>query len=286
MSILLLSRAGTSFHPATHTPLTLEQGDNCANISSSLGYLAESDFETWNVGVNCNNITAGDYYCVADYGNNLPLPSTVSELPSPVQSGITPSCTSWYLATFGDTCDLIPQYFGTFSETQFFAWNPALGGTACTGLVPGDYYCVAGTSFQSKGYKIYFNTLIQCPAHPHHQPLQQYRVLCQQMVSVHSPSNREFQALALDTGLSHRKFAHSPMTTSYSLEHQNRQLHNNSRRKRYHGSGARRVESCFGIRLQRSYTQLFHLCGYAWRDCSDKYWFWLRLRLRIWLEHY
>ncbi len=110
-----------------------------------MGYFSVSEFETWNTGVACGTLTAGDYYCVADYSPaNLPMPSTMTTTPSPVQTGITSSCTAWYLAAFGDDCATIPQIFGTFSESDFLSWNPALGGTACAGLVPGDYYCVAG----------------------------------------------------------------------------------------------------------------------------------------------
>jgi hypothetical protein len=111
-----------------------------------MGYFSVSDIQTWNVGVNCNNLTVGDYYCVADYSSSdLPMPSTVTTTPAPVQTGITPSCTAWYLAASGDDCTTIPQIFGTFSEKDFLSWNPALGGKGCSNLVPGDYYCIAGT---------------------------------------------------------------------------------------------------------------------------------------------
>ena len=115
-----------------------------------MGYFSVADFQSWNVGVNCTGLVVGDFYCVAHYtASNLPMPSTVTVKPSPVQTGMTTGCTAWYLATFGDSCATIPQIFGTFLETDFLSWNPALGGTACSGLVPGDYYCVASTSFLS-----------------------------------------------------------------------------------------------------------------------------------------
>ncbi|KAK3933515.1 hypothetical protein QBC46DRAFT_326379 [Diplogelasinospora grovesii] len=119
-------------------------GDTCASLSQAMGYFSVSDFQTWNSGVNCNSaLTAGDYYCVANYSSsNLPMPSTVTTTPTPVQTGITAACTAWYLAAFGDDCAIIPQIFGTFSQSDFLTWNPALGSN-CAGLVPGDYYCVA-----------------------------------------------------------------------------------------------------------------------------------------------
>jgi hypothetical protein len=109
-------------------------------VTTTLGYLEVADFQKWNLGVDCTNLTNA-YYCVANF-TSLPLPSTASVLPSPIQSGIAPSCTSWYQATVGDDCGLIPQYFQTFTTTDFFTWNPALK-SDCSGLVIGDYYCVA-----------------------------------------------------------------------------------------------------------------------------------------------
>ncbi|KAK0630525.1 hypothetical protein B0T17DRAFT_636671 [Bombardia bombarda] len=122
----------------------VKQGDTCATIAVELGYLGASDIPAWNSGANCAALIVGDYYCVANYdSSNLPMPSTVATAPSPTQTGIVGNCKAWYLATNSDTCDLIPQYFGTFSKTDFLSWNPALGGTSCTGLIPGDFYCVA-----------------------------------------------------------------------------------------------------------------------------------------------
>ncbi|PQE17035.1 hypothetical protein CJF30_00003757 [Rutstroemia sp. NJR-2017a BBW] len=128
--------------PAFHKSLQnhLPTGDTCSNVTSSLGYLEVAQFEEWNSGADCTNLENA-YYCVANF-TSLPLPSTASVLPSPVQSGIAPSCTSWYEATIGDDCDLIPQYFQTFTTADLLAWNPALG-SDCSGLVVGDYYCVA-----------------------------------------------------------------------------------------------------------------------------------------------
>ena len=115
---------------------------------SNLGYLSQGDIESWN-NMDCSSaLTAGEYYCVAFYADStsLPMPSTANTPPSSTQAGIISTCKSWYLATDGDSCDLIPLYFGTFDESTFLSWNPALGGTSCTGLVVGTYYCVAGKS--------------------------------------------------------------------------------------------------------------------------------------------
>ncbi|KAJ5153375.1 uncharacterized protein N7482_009853 [Penicillium canariense] len=120
-----------------------DEGDTCASIVASQGFLTEEEFLEWNpaVGADCSNIEKEYYYCIWN-GTTLPLPSTTNALPSPVQSGITSSCTAWYQASDGDNCDLIPEEFGTFSKSDFLNWNPAVQ-TDCSGLVMGDYYCVA-----------------------------------------------------------------------------------------------------------------------------------------------
>ncbi|KAJ5933735.1 carbohydrate-binding module family 50 protein [Penicillium verhagenii] len=119
-----------------------DEDDTCDSVISSLGYLDVNEFEDWNTGINCStSLTDGTYYCVANYTNN-PLPSTVSVLPSPVQTGIVSTCTGWYLADSDDTCEEIAEIFGTFSEDDFLSWNPAVG-SGCSNITAGDYYCVA-----------------------------------------------------------------------------------------------------------------------------------------------
>ncbi|KAJ5660691.1 carbohydrate-binding module family 50 protein [Penicillium longicatenatum] len=116
--------------------------DTCDNVTSSLGYLDVAEFEDWNTGINCStSLTDGTYYCVANFTSD-PLPSTVSVLPSPVQTGIVSTCVGWYLADDDDTCEDISDIFGTFDEADFISWNPAVG-SDCSGLTAGDYYCIA-----------------------------------------------------------------------------------------------------------------------------------------------
>lgn len=128
---------------ANRVPADTIEGDTCASIVASQGFLTEDQFIKWNpaVGTNCSNIETGYYYCIWN-GTTPPLPSTTNALPSPVQTGITSSCTAWYQASDGDDCDLIPEEFGTFSKSDFLNWNPAVQ-SDCSGLVMGDYYCVA-----------------------------------------------------------------------------------------------------------------------------------------------
>ncbi|KAI4182253.1 MAG: hypothetical protein LQ346_006628 [Caloplaca aetnensis] len=44
--------------------------------------------------------------------------------PSRTQSGIISSCTKYYQAVSGDSCEVISNKFGTFTVTQYQLWNP------------------------------------------------------------------------------------------------------------------------------------------------------------------
>lgn len=94
----------------------------------------------------------GNSYCVeVNYG----LPRTVTTtftttratiptgnpLPSPTQNGLIKSCTKFYFAKSGDTCDKIVGTYGTFSFADFLNWNPAVG-KDCSSLLAGTHYCV------------------------------------------------------------------------------------------------------------------------------------------------
>ncbi|KAK6815800.1 carbohydrate-binding module family 50 protein [Apiospora arundinis] len=114
-------------------------------------FLTQSQFLAWHpfLNGNCDGLWAGYYYCVwAGPSNALPPVSTVSvkppasSLPSP-PGGVTDTCTGWYEAGALDSCDDVVDIFGTFSRSQFEAWNPAAGAGAACSLVGGLYYCVA-----------------------------------------------------------------------------------------------------------------------------------------------
>lgn len=66
---------------------------------------------------------------------------TSSSKPSPTQDGLIKTCTAFYKAVKGDTCDTIAKAYVTFTTSQFIAWNPAVGAD-CTGLWAETYYCV------------------------------------------------------------------------------------------------------------------------------------------------
>lgn len=125
-------------------------GDSCTIIANKFGTFAVNDFEKWNpaVGIACTQLFSGYYYCVAvpstpdGRSSNTGFPIVGSAGPSPVQAGIVSKCTKYYQAVSGDTCRVIADKFGTFSVTEFEAWNPAVK-LDCSFLLLGYYYCIA-----------------------------------------------------------------------------------------------------------------------------------------------
>ncbi|KAL8758634.1 MAG: hypothetical protein Q9184_003869 [Pyrenodesmia sp. 2 TL-2023] len=125
-------------------------GDYCEKIVSSYGTFSLADFYTWNpsLGTNCGSLFVGYYVCVGVPGtpttrSSISMTSTSATPtgPSPTQSGIIVSCTNYYQAVSGDTCEVISSKFGTFTVAQFQSWNPV--GPDCGQLFLGYYYCVA-----------------------------------------------------------------------------------------------------------------------------------------------
>ncbi|KAK6072405.1 LysM domain-containing protein [Seiridium cupressi] len=118
--------------------------DTCDTVLSLVSYITEDQFFEWNPALNgdCQGMWVGYYYCIANFDSGaVPMP-TVTTKPSAAAPSITASCTSWYNATVGDTCDRIALQFGTFSEDDFIGWNPDVWST-CDNLQMGLYYCVA-----------------------------------------------------------------------------------------------------------------------------------------------
>lgn len=60
--------------------------------------------------------------------------------PAPTQSGITASCSDYYVVQSGDSCAAIESMF-SLTFQQFYAWNPAIGSN-CGNLWLGEAYCV------------------------------------------------------------------------------------------------------------------------------------------------
>ncbi|ROW16958.1 hypothetical protein VPNG_01098 [Cytospora leucostoma] len=121
-----------------------EANDTCTTVLEIYGYLAEDDFFAWNpaLGDDCNALWAGYYYCVADYGDDVPMPATVTASPSPTATGTVDTCEAWYQALGDDDCDSIADIFGTFNATDFISWNPSVWSN-CANIQEDTYYCVA-----------------------------------------------------------------------------------------------------------------------------------------------
>ncbi|RDW72383.1 uncharacterized protein DSM5745_07555 [Aspergillus mulundensis] len=127
------------------------KGDTCQKIVSKYGTFTQEDLITWNpaLGDDCSGLWAEYYYCVGVPGSPTTRPTTstststatTSSGPSPTQTGIIGTCTSFQKAVKGDTCAAIAQEHGTFTLDEFLEWNPAVG-SDCSGLQIGYYYCV------------------------------------------------------------------------------------------------------------------------------------------------
>ena len=77
-------------------------------------------------------------------GRNSTIVKPGNPAPSPVQSGISPSCTRYALAQSGDGCYSFSQVFD-IAQQVFDVWNPVLGpnGENCeTNFFAGYWYCV------------------------------------------------------------------------------------------------------------------------------------------------
>ncbi|KAL8729757.1 MAG: hypothetical protein Q9181_004893 [Wetmoreana brouardii] len=110
----------------------VQDGDYCQKIVNSYGTFSLADFFTWNpsIGTNCGNLYVGYFVCVGVPGTPTSRSSITSTSPTPTgptptQSGIISTCTKYYKAVSGDTCQVISDKFGTFTVAQFQQWNPA-----------------------------------------------------------------------------------------------------------------------------------------------------------------
>ncbi|KAL7622472.1 hypothetical protein AAE478_007978 [Parahypoxylon ruwenzoriense] len=132
-----------------------EPGDTCLRILDMYRFITRDEFMSWNPALNgsCNALRIGYWYCVANFGSNLPLPPTLAAngtvVPSPKAWGSTGDCTSWFLPSSGShNCRTIALAFGTFSESDFISWNPSVW-SDCSNFKNDIYYCVAVPSTPS-----------------------------------------------------------------------------------------------------------------------------------------
>ncbi|ELR06921.1 hypothetical protein GMDG_02291 [Pseudogymnoascus destructans 20631-21] len=126
----------------------VQQGDSCASVESKFG-ISFAQLYAWNpaIGSDWTSLWLDEAYCVGVSGGSSTTGTTSSTTspavtaPAPTQSGITGSCTQYYVVKSGDSCGAVESEFDiTFS--QFYAWNPAIG-SDCTSLWVDEAYCVA-----------------------------------------------------------------------------------------------------------------------------------------------
>lgn len=127
------------------------------------------------MGSSCQSLQLGYYVCVGVSGTPTTRPNSTppsTNGPSPQQSDIISTCKicfpvnqhllglifstgkNFYRVTAGDGCQDIVDKYGTFSLSDFYKWNPAVG-TSCKSLQAGYYVCVGipGTPTQRPASK-------------------------------------------------------------------------------------------------------------------------------------
>ncbi|KAF7553492.1 hypothetical protein G7Z17_g3622 [Cylindrodendrum hubeiense] len=103
----------------------------------------------------CSGFQVGQAYCV-EVNHGLPRDEDLPEVtttedaspeptedskPFPIHYGLIETCTSFYKAKRGDTCNRIIAHYKTFDFADFFKWNPAVE-EDCRDLWADVYYCV------------------------------------------------------------------------------------------------------------------------------------------------
>ncbi|KAL1835396.1 hypothetical protein VTJ49DRAFT_6816 [Mycothermus thermophilus] len=126
-------------------------GDTCASIAEFWG-ITEEDFIAWNpsVGPGCSlGVVPEQEYCIEWIEPTTSVtatPTTTSTTsstttitgPSPTQTGIIPTCTTFHKVVSGDTCQKIVDKYGTFTLSDF-RWDGSAGnapGPTQTGITP------------------------------------------------------------------------------------------------------------------------------------------------------
>lgn len=144
-------------------------GDTCQRVLDKYGLASLSDFLSWNPAAkdDCDMLIADYYVCVGvqrQVGNTdlewetaqpaftePPSPTTYtpttlttadsSFTPTPSQGPMPTNCRVFHQATADQNCNDLVTLYGTFTQEQFFAWNPVLDGN-CQGLWLDTWYCV------------------------------------------------------------------------------------------------------------------------------------------------
>ncbi|KAL9566962.1 hypothetical protein ACKAV7_008731 [Fusarium commune] len=130
-----------------------KKGDTCPKVIAEYKNTFNfDDLFKWNpaTGDDCSGIWANYWYCVGVPGTPTAALTQTAEFtakptgpskPTATQEGLIRSCTSFHMASKGETCDKIVSTFGTFDFDTFYKWNPAVG-KDCSGIWANYYYCV------------------------------------------------------------------------------------------------------------------------------------------------
>ncbi|KAF2730321.1 hypothetical protein EJ04DRAFT_473926 [Polyplosphaeria fusca] len=145
--------------PPTCSSYIVQSGDTCLSIANTTGI----DFYqilAWNPTINnyCTNLLSGRNICVSPPGGTRALTTipgatatntaiyatTTASPPSPIASGTTRKCGTYYLVQPNDYCQLVALN-KTISLGLFLAINPSID-SQCSNLLTGEYYCVMPTA--------------------------------------------------------------------------------------------------------------------------------------------
>ncbi|KAL2786297.1 hypothetical protein BJX66DRAFT_346926 [Aspergillus keveii] len=121
----------------------VESGDGCASIASTYG-ISLANFYNWNpaVGSSCGSLWLGlpsqsTTTTTTTTKTTTTATTTTEPGPSATQSGLVKTCTSFYKAAAGDTCD--QKY--SITTAQFNRWNLMVG-SSCTSLWESYFVCI------------------------------------------------------------------------------------------------------------------------------------------------
>ncbi|CZT24377.1 uncharacterized protein RCC_10102 [Ramularia collo-cygni] len=163
-AFVIQSSPGTHFDTSTPANCTVwattQPGDTCNGIEWYFN-ITQTEFASWNPSLknDCSGLSLNNYsYCAQikqppssdDYTYTLPNPTSTAtdseDAYSPVQTGISSNCDSYFYVAKNETCQGIVDYYdGLFSLEDFYSWNPAVQ-KDCSQLFAGYFVCVGLTS--------------------------------------------------------------------------------------------------------------------------------------------
>lgn len=146
---LIRSSTGIATPTPTQTGMThrctkfhkVKKEESCQEIAKDNGIPIDA-FLSWNpnVGKDCMTLKYDSYVCVGKPKSTTRPTSSRLATPTPTQTGMTDTCTKFHMVKKDETCEQIAND-SAISDTDFFAWNPAVG-EDCMTLRYGFYVCV------------------------------------------------------------------------------------------------------------------------------------------------